>query len=80
MFPRTRYAQPPRTLKDFLTPYPQYLPLSDIAFGPSQIVMGYELPPSNMVFPNPTFNKMLNIPGQNAQTIYDYNRTGAVSA
>ncbi len=57
-------------------PLPQYVPLSDVAFGPSQIVLPHSLPPSSQVFPNAAFNKMLNIPSTEA--IYDIGRTGRI--
>lgn len=60
----------------FRFPQPQYVPLSDVAFGASGIVMPQALPPSSMVFPNASFNKMLNIPSSAA--IYDTGRTGRI--
>lgn len=52
----------------------QYVPLSDVSFGPAKIVMPTELPPSAMQFPSAQFNKMLNIPG--VQQVYELERNG----
>ena len=60
----------------FKTPLPQYVPLSDVAFGPYDPVLPHPLPPTAMVFPNASFNKMLNIPSTAA--IYDTGRTGRI--
>jgi hypothetical protein len=56
------------------TPSPQYIPLADVGFGPLQPVMPQALPPSSHFFSNPTWNKMLNLPG--VQTIYNKTRAG----
>ena len=66
----------PSILAWFNKPTPQYIPLADIQFGPSGIVMPHALPPTGMVFPNASFNKMLNIPS--AQAVYDTGRTGRI--
>lgn len=55
-------------------PFPQYIPLSDVGFGPLQPVMPTELPPTRSVFSNPTWNKMLNLPS--VQTVFDNARSG----
>lgn len=60
----------------FRTPLPQYVALADVAFGPLEIVLPHQLPPSSMEFPNAMANKMLNIPSVNA--IYDTGRTGRI--
>lgn len=60
----------------FRAPLPQYVPLSDVAFAPPEIVMPHALPPSSMVFPNAMANKMLNIPS--AAAVYDTGRTGRI--
>lgn len=60
----------------FKSPLPQYVPLSDVAFGKYEPVLPMALPPNNMVFPNASFNKMLNIPSTAA--IYDTGRTGRI--
>jgi len=60
----------------FQSPLPQYVPLSDVAFGPYSPVLPHQLPPTSMEFPNATANKMLNIPSVTA--IYDTGRTGRI--
>lgn len=55
-------------------PMPQYIPLADVSFGPMQIVLPHQLPPSDMVFPNPSWNGMLNIPS--VHVLYDEKRNG----
>lgn len=60
----------------FRQPVPQYIPLSDVAFGPLEIVLPHQLPPTSMQFPNAQANKMLNIPGPIA--VFDTGRTGRI--
>lgn len=68
---------------DVMTPYalpflsdprPPYVPLADVAFGPSQVVLPMTLPPQSQAFRAPWFNKMLNIPSP--RVIYDSDRNG----
>lgn len=70
------YPTAPTILDWFRNPTPQYVPLADVAFAPPEIVMPHALPPSSMVFPNASFNKMLNIPS--AAAVYDTGRTGRI--
>ena len=60
----------------FANPRPQYVPLADVAFGGNGIVTPSPLPPVAAVFPNASFNKMLNIPS--TQAVYDTGRTGRI--
>ena len=62
----------PMVMTNHRTPLPQYVPLADVAFGSAEPVLPHALPPNSQVFPNPSFNKMLNIPG--VETVYDFNR------
>lgn len=62
----------PMVLPNYRAPLPQYIPLADVSFGPMEPVLPHALPPTSQVFPNPTFNKMLNIQG--IETVYDHNR------
>lgn len=66
----------PTILSWFGNPKTQYVPLSDVAFAPPEIVMPHPLPPTSMVFPNASFNKMLNIPSTEA--VYNTGRTGRI--
>jgi hypothetical protein len=55
-------------------PAPQYVPASDVNFGPSGVVFPHPLPPSAMVFQTPEANKMLNLPS--IMSIYENRRNG----
>jgi hypothetical protein len=55
---------------------PQYVPLNQVAFGPAQVVMPHELPPSSYVFPMPYMNKVLNIPYPVTQVIRGVSANG----
>ncbi len=67
----------PQTLRSFVTaPEPAYVPLSHVSFGHPQYVMPAPQPPARMVFSNPTFDKIQNIPGQNLYAFFKFLRTG----
>jgi len=68
----------PSILTWFRQPLPQYVPLSDVAFGAYEPVLPHPLPPTSQVFPNASFNKMLNIPMTTAAAVYDTGRTGRI--
>lgn len=71
----TNLTDPQTSVIKFLgDPKPQYVPLSDVAFGPLGVVLPQPLPPTSMEFLAPQFNKMLNIPS--VGTIYDERRNG----
>lgn len=71
-----KITQPGVAVQGFLSdPRPQYIPLSDVAFGPPNIVMPHALPNPSQVFPAPIFNKM-QIPVPSIGTIFDEKRNG----
>lgn len=73
---KSGYPITPTILDWFRHPVPQYVPLADVGFAAAEPVMPHALPPSSMVFPNASFNKMLNIPS--AAAVYDTGRTGRI--
>lgn len=70
------YPVAPTIQNWFKNPNTPYVPLADVAFGTASPVMPSSLPPTSMVFPNASFNKMLNIPSTEA--IYGTGRTGRI--